>query len=97
MTNLITVVALMRAKPGKEAQLRAAALALVEPTRKEQGCVQYDLHEHLTDPAWLVFYENWTSAEDLDRHGTSEHIKAFRAVAPDLVEHSRVERYRRIA
>jgi quinol monooxygenase YgiN len=96
-TDLITVVAVMKAKPGKEDALRAAALALVEPTRKEEGCVQYDLHVHLVDPAWLVFYENWTSVEDLDRHGTSPHLTAFRAIAPDLVETSRVERYRRIA
>ncbi len=97
MTDLITVVAVMHAKPGKEAELRAAALALVEPTRKEEGCVQYDLHQHLSDPSWLVFYENWTSAGHLDRHGKSPHITAFRAVAPDLVDTSRVERYRRIA
>jgi quinol monooxygenase YgiN len=95
--GLVTVVAVMKAKPGKEAALRAAALALVEPTRKERGCVQYDLHVHLVDPAWLVFYENWTSVEDLDRHGASPHLTAFRAIADDLIETSRVERYRRIA
>jgi quinol monooxygenase YgiN len=93
----ITVVALMKAKPGKEDQLREAALALVEPTRQEEGCMQYDLHVHLADPASLVFYENWTSVEHLDRHGVSPHLTAFRAIAPDLVETSRVERYRRVA
>jgi len=95
--DLITVVAVMQAKPGKEDELRAAALALVEPTRQEEGCVQYDLHVHLVDPAWLVLYENWTSVEHLDRHGASPHLTAFRAIAGDLIETSRVERYRRIA
>jgi quinol monooxygenase YgiN len=96
-TGLITVVAVMKAKSGKEDQLRAAALALVQPTRQEEGCVQYDLHVHLADPAWLVFYENWTSVEHLERHGTSPHLTAFRAIAADLLETSRVERYSRIA
>jgi quinol monooxygenase YgiN len=95
-TELITVVAVMQAKPGKEDQLRSAAFALVEPTRKEAGCVQYDLHVHLTDPSRLVFYENWASLESLDRHGASPHIAAFRVIAADLLETSRVERFRRI-
>lgn len=98
MTGLLTVVAEMKAKPGKEDELRAAALVLIEPTRKEDGCVQYDLHVHLTDPGRLVFYENWTSAEHLARHAASPHVQAFRALAADLLEApSRVERYRRIA
>ena len=98
MTDLLTVVAEMKAKPGKEAELRAAALALIGPTRKEEGCVQYDLHVHLADPGRLVFYENWTSAEHLERHAASPHLQAFRALAADLLEGpSRVERYRRIA
>ncbi len=87
----------MQAKPGKEEELRSAALALVEPTRKEEGCLQYDLHVQLADPAWLVFYENWSSVEHLDRHGASAHLQAFRAIVPGLLESSRVERYRRIA
>jgi len=96
-TDLITVVALMKAKPGKEAELRAAALALVEPTRNEKGCVQYDLHVHLTDPGSIVFYENWATAEDLDRHGEAPHLVAFRAIVGDLTESRNVERFRRIA
>jgi len=43
MPNL-TVVAHVHAQAGKEDALREALLTLVEPTRREQGCVQYDLH-----------------------------------------------------
>jgi quinol monooxygenase YgiN len=97
VTNVITVVADLKAKPGKEEALRTAALALIEPTRKEQGCIQYDLHVHLTDPGRVVFYENWATVEDLNRHGQSEHLKAFGAMASDLVEFRNVERFQRIA
>ncbi len=97
MSDLITVVAAMKAKPGKEAELRAAALALVEPTRNEKGCVQYDLHVHLTDPGSIVFYENWDTVEDLDHHGQTPHMVAFRAIVGDLTESRDVERFRRIA
>lgn len=98
MAELLTVVAEMKAKPGKELELQSAALALVEPTRKEDGCVQYDLHVHTNDPGRIVFYENWTSAEHLARHAASAHLEAFRAHAKDLLEQpGRVETYRRIA
>jgi quinol monooxygenase YgiN len=30
----------MKAKPGKEEDLRGAVLALIEPTRREDGCAQ---------------------------------------------------------
>ena len=98
MTNLLTVVAEMKAKPGKEETLKTALLALIEPTRKEEGCVQYDLHVHTTDPGRFVFYENWSSEETLARHAASEHLKHFGTTRGDLLEGpARVERFQRIA
>jgi hypothetical protein len=43
--ELLTVIARMHAKPGKEQELRDALVALVEPTSKEKGYVNYDLHQ----------------------------------------------------
>jgi quinol monooxygenase YgiN len=98
MAQLLTVVAEMQAKPGKEEDLRRAVLALIEPTRQEEGCVQYDLHVHSSDPGRFVFYENWTSREHLDRHAASAHLRIFGAAAADLlVQPPRVETYSRIA
>lgn len=96
--NLLSVVAEMVAKPGKEDELKRHLLALVAPTLKEEGCVQYDLHQSTSDPARFVFYENWTSREMLDRHSRSEHITAFRSVRDQiLAEPGRVVTYTRIA
>ena len=98
MTTLLTVVAEMKAKPGKEEALRHALLALVEPTRKEAGCVQYDLHVHTTDPGRFVFYENWSSEDHLARHSQSEHLKHFGTLRGELLEAPpSVERFKRIA
>jgi quinol monooxygenase YgiN len=98
MAELLTVVAEMQAKPGKEEELRRAVLSIVEPTRKEDGCVQYDLHVHTSDPGRFVFYENWTSPSHLDRHAVSSHIQAFRAAIADLVAAPpQIETYTRIA
>ena len=96
--NLLTVVAEMTAKPGQEDELRRHLLALVEPTRKEEGFVQYDLHQSTADPAQFLFYENWTSREMLDRHLVSPHLQAFLAVSGELLaEPPRILTYTQIA
>ncbi len=98
MQSLVTVVAEMKAKPGKEEALREAILKLIDPTRKEDGCVQYDLHVSNEDPGHFVFYENWTSAQHLAKHAASDHLKAFAEVRADLLEAPpRVETFSRIA
>ncbi|MFB3829234.1 MAG: putative quinol monooxygenase [Bryobacteraceae bacterium] len=95
---MLTVVAEMQAKPGKEEALKQQLLALIEPTRKEEGCVQYDLHVGTDSAGQFVFYENWTSRELLDRHLASPHLRAFLAVAGGLlVEPPRIATYNRIA
>ncbi|HEU5410173.1 MAG TPA: putative quinol monooxygenase [Candidatus Acidoferrales bacterium] len=75
-TNL-TVIAYIFAKPGEEQRVRAALLGLVEETRKEKGCINYDLHESEDNPAHFVMYENWRSAADLEEHARSAHLRDF--------------------
>ncbi len=87
MTQPLTVIAHARAKPGKEAQARDILWALVAPTRLEEGCIQYDLHQSLEDPAVFVFFENWTTLAALDAHARSPHITHFRSICMEsLVE-----------
>jgi quinol monooxygenase YgiN len=71
----ITVVATFQAKPGKENELRAALIGLVGPTRKEAGCLSYDLHASPEDPAKFLFHENWTGKAALDEHMQTPHIQ----------------------
>lgn len=86
-SEMLTVIAHARAKPGKEAHARDILRALVAPTRLEEGCIDYDLHESVDDPALFVFFENWTSAAALDAHSRSPHIAHFRSICPEsLVE-----------
>lgn len=82
----ITVIARTKARPGMEERLTEAAGALVGPTRQEEGCINYDLHRSADDPSELVFYENWRSKEDLDRHLESPHVKKVLEQLPELSE-----------
>lgn len=83
-SQIVTVVATFQAKPGKENELKAALTALVEPTRKEAGCINYDLHQLPEDPKKFLFHENWTSRAHLDTHLQSAHLKALLPRVPEL-------------
>ena len=65
---MIYVVATLTIKPETRAEFIAAATACIEGTRKEPGNIAYDLHESVTDPAKMVFVEQWENAEALVPH-----------------------------
>ena len=67
----------MKAAPGKERELRLALEALIEPTSREDGFVNYDLHQAEDDPGCFFFYENWESGEHLDAHLATPHLVDF--------------------
>ncbi|MFZ4115508.1 MAG: putative quinol monooxygenase [Chthoniobacterales bacterium] len=75
MNKKYTVVAAFQARSGKEAALREALVKLLVPTRGEEGCLNYDLHESLEAPGKFLFYENWSSPEAHQKHMDSVHIK----------------------
>jgi quinol monooxygenase YgiN len=85
MSQSLSVVAEITAKPGREDELRSLLLSVIEAVRQEEGCMQYDLHVSTKDPASFVFYENWKDADALKNHAGSAHMKAFGAKAADLV------------
>ncbi|HYA15829.1 MAG TPA: putative quinol monooxygenase [Bryobacteraceae bacterium] len=94
----VTVVAEITAKPGCEEELKNALLSVIEPVRKEEGCIQYDLHVSNSEPGKFLFYENWESPEALAKHAQAEHMKAFGAKAAALVGGpSKIVTYTRIA
>lgn len=97
--DLLTVIANMKAKPGKEQELRQALEALIEPTSREDGYVNYDLHQSVDDPAVFYFYENWESEEALDAHLSAPHLEQFKGVMDDLLDERglTIARLRRIA
>jgi quinol monooxygenase YgiN len=75
--NKLTVVARIKAKPGMEERVKEELLALVAPTRREPGCINYDLHQALDDSSQFIFYENWRSKDDLDKHLQMSYLQAF--------------------
>lgn len=57
--------------------VKQEALKLIEPTRKESGCIEYQLFENKDDSNNIIFVETWESEELLQAHLQSEHLQAF--------------------
>ncbi|RWI36097.1 putative quinol monooxygenase [Mesorhizobium sp.] len=70
-----TIIGTVVAKPKAREELRQILSGFVEPTRAEEGCINYDFHVDADDPCTFVFYENWRSKADLQRHLVMPHLK----------------------
>lgn len=77
----IYITAVVKLKPQYRSEMIQVLMDMVEETRKEEACIQYDLHVDLEDENILVFYEIWSNAEGLDRHNQQEYIKKISTMA----------------
>jgi len=77
MSRPLTIVARIEAADGQADLVRRELLKLVEPTRAEAGCLQYDLHEDNQRPGLFLFFENWESRELWQAHMESPHLQAY--------------------
>jgi len=72
----LNVVAIVETSADKAEELKSVCLGLIEPTRKEEGCISYDLYQDTTNPGKFTFLENWKSKEHLDVHLKTPHLVA---------------------
>jgi len=81
-----SVVAEVRAKPGKEAELRAITLPLIKQVRAEPNNLLYFLHEDRETPGHFIFYEIFATQADFDAHNATPHVQAWFARLPELAD-----------
>lgn len=75
MSQTIRVIARLLAKPEYIEQLKIVLLGVIEPTRREPGCIQYEIYQNQDDPTDFTFIEEWQSVEALNQHLASNHIQ----------------------
>ena len=84
--DAVILTAMVKARPGQEDAVKEALLSLVEPTRKEPGCLLYNLHQSKSDPTLFMFYEQWANQKALEGHGKTPHMKALGAKLKDKTD-----------
>lgn len=86
----LTVVAKVVAKSDSIEALRSELVKLIAPTRQEEGCLEYRLHQDNQDPAVFIFYENWQNKVALDQHMTSPHFTVYIKATEGLIANKAV-------
>lgn len=85
MNDQITVIARFRAKPEMAEKIIEIVLELVNQTRTEAGCLNYDFHRDLADSTLFYMHENWANEKALAAHFETPHLKAALAAVSDLL------------
>lgn len=82
----LTIVAKILAKPEKRELVKNELLKLIDITRAEKGCINYDLHQDNEDENLFLFYENWESKELWKKHMKNTHLTEYMNATEGAVE-----------
>ena len=98
LKNSVRVVARLVAREDSIDKVRAVLVALVEPSRREQGCVSYELLQNSADAKDLTVVEEWTTDTALSSHLETAHFhEATAKLEGILASEPDIRRYRQIA
>jgi len=86
MEKQLPLIVKFEVKEGKIEFVKAELLKLIEPTRKEFGCVQYDLHQDLEDPSIFMFYEIWETEALWVIHNATPHVMGLNIALEGSIE-----------
>jgi len=75
----VTLIVHLRSREGQELLLEAELRALVTPTRKEDGCLVYELHRSADAPGAFLFHEVWATREAHTAHTRTDHFLRWNA------------------
>ena len=94
----IRVVARFAVKPECVGDfIDAARRTMVEPTRKEPGCIEYDLCQDQGDPTQFAMIETWEDEASLGVHLAQESLQAaVGALMPMAAEPPTIQRVRSV-
>lgn len=84
--NNIRLIATIVAKENHENEVLSACKAMIEPSHKDEGCIQYEFHKDTTQPRTFIFFEIWKDQNAIDKHNETEHMKAFVENLKDKIE-----------
>ncbi len=80
---MIKVVAKSVAKQGKEAEVIELSKELVLESRKEAGCVRYEMFQDQSNPSIFTMIETWSDMTAFLNHKEMPHVKK---IVPKLNE-----------
>ena len=96
---MLTVIATLKANPGKEDELKAVLTEMIAAVKANEAgkALVYSLHTTDSDPTAFVFYETYSDEAAFDAHGKTEHmakmggsLRGLLAGRPEIVRLTRI-------
>lgn len=85
----LTIVAKILAKEEKRELVKTELLKLIDITRAEEGCINYDLHQDNENKNLFLFFENWETRDLWQKHMGKSHLADYmKATEGGIVEFS---------
>ena len=93
-SDTILVIANLHVREASVAPAIAVMRDLASASRREAGCLRFEVLQHATDPTQLVVVEAWRGEAAADAHMQSGHVQAALAqLEPLLAGPPRLTRY----
>ena len=89
----INLTVILKSKPENSAIVKSLLLELVEKSKKEPACKQYDLHQNCDDANTFIFHEIWENQNGLNDHNQQPYIQSFFEKAKTLLQETPAVHY----
>jgi len=80
------LTAIVKSKEGASDAMKTVLQQLVVESRKENACLQYDLHQDQGNRNVFIFHEIWESRDGWNLHNSQPHIARFIADSADFID-----------
>ena len=88
---MIYTLATLVVKPEKRADFLENARDVIAATRREPGCISYDLNSSITEPNEFIFVERWETRDALSAHFETPHLQHWRGLCAEYLAERRIE------
>lgn len=73
----INLTVILKSKVESIENFKSLLLDLVQNSKKEAACLQYDLHQSDKEPQVFIFHEVWENQAGLEHHNQQTYLKSF--------------------
>jgi quinol monooxygenase YgiN len=85
---MISIIAKFKVNEGEEQNFLTLTKDLIQASKAEAGCIEYDLHKNIKEPLTFCMIEKWKDQEAVDFHNKTSH---FTNAVPKIVEIAQAE------
>jgi len=75
----VTLIVMLRPREGQDLLLEAELKALIAPSRREEGCLAYELHRAADPPMAFLLREIWLTRDAHTTHTKTPHFLRWNA------------------